>query len=96
MNTHEVRDNRALHRYEIETDGMYSLIAYRMHGDAIELYHTEVPEALEGHGLASKLAHAALEDAQSRGIKVIPTCPFVASYIRHHPEYNDLVLVSAM
>jgi predicted GNAT family acetyltransferase len=33
----------------------------------------------------------ALDDIRSRGLKVVPLCPFVAAYIRRHPEYEDLV-----
>ena len=32
-----------------------------------------------------------LDEARSRGLRVVPTCPYVASYIRKHPEYADLV-----
>jgi predicted GNAT family acetyltransferase len=53
--------------------------------------HTEVPEALEGHGIAGKMAQFALEDAHARHLAVIPRCPFVAGYIRRHPAYADLV-----
>jgi hypothetical protein len=37
------------------------------------------------------LASWALDDARVRGLSITPFCPFVASYIRHHPEYADLV-----
>ncbi len=53
--------------------------------------HTEVPEALEGHGIAAKLAHTALEHARAQRLTVVPLCPFVASYIRRHAEYQGLV-----
>jgi uncharacterized protein len=33
----------------------------------------------------------ALDDMRARGLKVAPVCPFVAAYIRRHPEYADLV-----
>jgi uncharacterized protein len=33
----------------------------------------------------------ALDDIRSRGLQVVPLCPFVAAYIRRHPEYEDLV-----
>ena len=34
---------------------------------------------------------AALDDAKRQGLEVTPLCPFVADYIRRHPEYEDLV-----
>jgi len=50
-----------------------------------------VPPALEGRGIAGKLARAALDYARERKLSVIPRCPFVAAYIRKHPEYQSLV-----
>jgi predicted GNAT family acetyltransferase len=52
---------------------------------------TEVPEALEGQGIGSALARGALDDVRAQGLQVIPLCPFVAAFIRRHPEYLDLV-----
>jgi len=54
--------------------------------------HTEVPPALEGQGLASQLARTGLEYAKEQNQQVLPLCPYVAMYIRRHPEYKPLVL----
>ena len=32
-----------------------------------------------------------LDDLRARGRAVVPLCPFVAGFIRRHPEYDDLV-----
>ena len=64
---------------------------YHRRGNAIVLTHTEVPPALEGRGIGGALARYALDDARRRGLAVRPQCPFIASYIRRHPEYLDLV-----
>ena len=53
--------------------------------------HTEVPEALAGRGVASKLIRGALEMVRAQGLKVVPQCPFVAAYMGKHPEYDDLI-----
>jgi predicted GNAT family acetyltransferase len=34
---------------------------------------------------------AVLDDIRARGMKVRPRCPFVARFIREHPQYADLV-----
>jgi predicted GNAT family acetyltransferase len=85
------RDNRAASRYELEVDGEVAVINYKCSGDRIALVHTEVPSALEGRGIGSQLARAALEDAGARHLVVVPRCPFVAAYIRRHQEYLPLV-----
>lgn len=87
----EVRDNAGSMRYEAEVDGGLALAAYQLRGDTIIFTHTEVPEELEGQGIAGQVVRFALDDARARGLKVVPRCPYVADYIGRHPEYQDLV-----
>ena len=89
-----VRDNGEHHRYEVKVDGaLAGIVTYRLNEpDAmITLIHTEVDRAFRGRGLADRLARHALDDARARGLRVRPDCPFVARFIRGHPEYQDLV-----
>lgn len=80
------------HRYELRSgDELVGFIVYRLNGEVIRLIHTEVLPAFSGQGHAATLARSALDDARSRGLKVRPDCPYVASYIKKHPEYADLV-----
>jgi uncharacterized protein len=91
----EVRDNRELHRYEVVVDGaLAGILTYRLNEpDAvITLVHTEVDRAFRGRGLADRLAQHALDDARARRLRVRPNCPFVAAFIRSHPDYQDLVV----
>jgi hypothetical protein len=79
-------------RYVIETDGHPAgLLQYRLEADRITFTHAEIDPAREGQGLGSELTAFALDDARSRGLEVLPRCPFVASYVQSHPEYSDLV-----
>jgi uncharacterized protein len=87
----EVKNNEDEQQYEVELEGHTATLAYEREGNTITFLHTEVPPELEGHGIASKLAHTALEDARAQGLTVVPLCPFVASYIRRHPDYLPLL-----
>ncbi|HMT11555.1 MAG TPA: GNAT family N-acetyltransferase [Ignavibacteria bacterium] len=94
MNTFEQLDftnNTARSRYELVTDGHISYVEYMLPGRKMILSHTEVPKALEGKGVGSKIIKLVLEDAKKLGLKVIPLCPFAASYIRRHPEWNSVL-----
>ena len=80
------------HRYELrDGDELIGFIAYRLGDGVITLVHTEVDPAHSGQGHAATLARGALDDARSRGLAVVPSCPYVASYVEKHPEYADLV-----
>ncbi|MFW2830460.1 GNAT family N-acetyltransferase [Sphingomonas sp. ID0503] len=87
----DVRDNAAESRYELEVDGKIAIAAYRPRGHALAFVHTEVPEELEGQGIASRLVKGALADVRAKGLKIIPACEFVAAYVERHPEEQDLV-----
>jgi predicted GNAT family acetyltransferase len=89
----EVRDNPEQHRYELRSDGeLAGFVTYGLHPDHITFIHTEIEPPYEGEGLGGQLARAVLDDARRRGLMVIPMCPFIAGYIRRHPEdYLDLV-----
>ena len=87
----EVRNNEAAHRYELEVDGQRAIAEYRLRPGRISFTHTEVPDALEGRGIGTRLVKAALDDARAKGLKVVPACPFVKHYIDKHSEYADLL-----
>ena len=91
LDTVVVEHNEAAQRYEAKVDNYLALMQYTRAGDAIVFTHTEVPEALEGHGIANKLAKTALEQARAEHLAVVPLCRFLASYIRRHPEYREIV-----
>jgi len=87
----DVFNNTDQRRWQVEIDGRLALIKYQERDGQVIYLHTEVPPELEGRGIASAMARAALEDARARELRVVPLCPFVASYIRRHPEYQHLV-----
>lgn len=57
----------------------------------LTFHHTEVPPALRGRGIASRLIRGALEQVRARGLKVVPRCDFVRHFIGTHPEFQDLL-----
>ena len=84
--------NATANRFEVVINGDMATLIYGLTPGVIDLQHTSVPGSLRGRGLASALAHAALEYARQAKLKVIPTCPFVRTYLTSHPEYADLVV----
>ncbi|MEX2225794.1 MAG: GNAT family N-acetyltransferase [Dehalococcoidia bacterium] len=67
------------------------VLHYKRSDNRIVFTHTEIDPRLEGQGIGSKLAAYALADARSLGLEIVVWCPFIAAYIKRHPEYADLV-----
>jgi predicted GNAT family acetyltransferase len=87
-----VVDNPERKRYELWLgEKLAGVIVYRARPDALALIHTEVEPAFEGQGLGAKLVAGALEDVRRRGLKIVPLCPFVRSYLERHPGDADLI-----
>jgi predicted GNAT family acetyltransferase len=87
----DIRDNKAQSRFEADADGEVAVAYYTRAPGVITFTHTEVPFRLQGQGIASRLVRGALEAARAEGLKVVPRCSFVSSYIARHPEFNDLL-----
>ena len=87
----EVRDNPEQHRFEVDLGDSTALAVYTLMTGKIMFTHTEVPPAHEGRGIGTALIRAGLDAARERGLEVIPTCPFFASYMKRHPETHDLL-----
>ena len=89
--TDHFRDNEALHRFELDVDGVIAFVTYRKSPGAITLVHTEVPPELGGRGVGSKLGRATLDAVRAQGRKLSVECDFIRGFITKHPEYNDLL-----
>ncbi len=88
----EIHKNEVQSRYELVQDGqVVGFAEYRVDGDSVTLPHTLVNDGHEGEGLGGQLAKFALENVKAAGKALLPTCPFIAGYIRRHPEYRALV-----
>ncbi len=79
-------------RFEFEEDSQVAYLEFDLDSAGwITLWHTEVPLALRGRGVAGMLARTALDYAAENKLKVDVICPLVATFIAKHPEYQPLV-----
>ena len=86
----DVRDNKALSRFELDVEGAIAFANYRLAPGSVIITHTETPRNLRGRGIASELVKGALELIRADGLKVVAGCGFVVDYLQKHPEYADL------
>lgn len=88
-----IRNNPARHRYELrDGDAVIGRAYWKMYeapaGPQRIFYHTVVDDAYAGQGLASRLARYALDDTIDAGFPIVPVCPYIAGWLRKHPDYQ--------
>ncbi|MBR9859878.1 N-acetyltransferase [bacterium] len=86
---HKLINNESRKQFEFHIEGKVPRLEYILVGKKIYLTHTEVPFEFEGRGIGSKLIKAALDFVKEHQLKIIPLCPFVAAYIKKHPEWKS-------
>jgi predicted GNAT family acetyltransferase len=87
----EIRDNTFQSRFELPVGDSIAFVEYRREGDHITLTHTEVPEALSGQGVGSKLVRGVLDALAADGRRIVARCDFAAGYVERHPQYRNLL-----
>ncbi|GAT08588.1 acetyltransferase [Mycolicibacterium novocastrense] len=79
-------------RYTISVDGKSVGIAEFADRDCQRVFtHTEVDSDFEGRGLATILIGEALQKTRDDGLRIVPVCKMVASYVEKHDEFSDVV-----
>ncbi len=68
-----------------------AMITYDRRPGVIRFLHTEVPDLLQGQGIAAGLARFVLAFSRDAGLEVLPLCPYVKAYIERHPDWRDVV-----
>jgi len=87
-----IRHDEANRRFVADLGGQAAELTYvERDAETVVFHHTFVPPGLRGGGVAGALAARALEWARDSGRRVIPVCPYVASFMQRHPEYESLL-----
>jgi len=79
-------------RFEITQDGQTSYLEFETDSQGwMTLWHTEVPEALRGRGIALELVTTAFQYARDHGLRVDVLCPVAHHIVQTHPEFEPLL-----
>src|SRR3954451_2163344 len=70
-------------QYHVVRDGIWSV------------FHTEVDDRFEGQGIGSALAAGVMDFLRDNDLLIVPTCPFLRSYMAGHEETHDLLAPGA-
>jgi predicted GNAT family acetyltransferase len=83
--------NEDENQFELHTKDGTAFLEFIREGEKLFLTHTETPEALRGQGIAADLVKQSLQSAKDNGLRVVPSCSFVAKYVNNHPEWNYIL-----
>lgn len=78
-------------RFEVTLDDEVAYIDYRWYDGRLMLLYVYVPIPYRGKGISNVLIRHALEYAKTKGVKINIYCPYIAKYVRTHPEYHELL-----
>jgi predicted GNAT family acetyltransferase len=88
----EVARNDLENRFEIHVgEHLAGFTQYRDRKDRRIFFHTEIGDEFAGRGLGGILAKQAIEETVEHGKVIVPLCPFIAAYLKKHPEYDENV-----
>jgi uncharacterized protein len=89
-----VTDDPLHSRFELALSGSVAFIDYQRTGTRYVLTHAEVPATLRGRGIGAQLTAGALQLVRAQGGSVVARCPYVAQFIAHNAQYQDLLAPS--
>lgn len=85
----EIHNDEKERKFYAVVDGQEAVIEYAKMGDTYNLAHTFVPEQLRGRGIAEDLVRGALDQIREKGAKFLPSCPYIQTFLKKHPEYRE-------
>lgn len=78
--------------FALDEDGQIAgQMMYYIHNGYYDIFHTEVSPGYEGKGVASKMVSMVLDIIRGKNMKVYARCPYTASFLEKHPEYDDII-----
>jgi len=90
-NQYIVTLNETDFRFEVPTEEGIAYVDYRWSGEILMLLYIFVPISFRGKGISSVLLEHVMNYAIEKKVKIKVFCPYIAKYIRMHPEHQGLL-----
>ena len=87
----QILHDAAHSRFTTVVDAMTARLDYRLDGRTLSINHTEVPEPLQGRGIAGALVAEAVRHARANALVVVPNCSYARSWMERHPQSRDVL-----
>lgn len=88
-----LKDNEFLRQFEILVDNHLAVIEYSLQERKIFLTKIQIPEAITEEDFQNTFIRIVFENIEERNLKVVPTCPAIAIFIRKNKQYKELLPV---
>ena len=88
-----LENNDFLRQFEVMVDGTMARIEYAEQERKIFLTKLIVPENIDSSEFKDNFIRLVLDDVAERNLKVVPTSPEIAGFLRKNKRYKDLLPV---
>jgi predicted GNAT family acetyltransferase len=75
--------------FVVDMDGARARLEFSVEDGRLFLLHTEVPEQFQGQGVGGRLVAAAVDQARTEGLTIVPWCPYARRWLKEHPDRVD-------
>jgi predicted GNAT family acetyltransferase len=93
MNEIEIKDNSFLRQFETSVDGHLAKIEYSSQERKVFLTKLVIPEGITKVEFKEEFIKAVLHHIQEKNLRVVPTSPQVAGFLRKNRQYKEMLPV---
>lgn len=93
METVVIKDNEFLRQFELKIDDHLAKVEYSLQERKIFLTKLIVPEHLQNEDFETEFIVQVLKNIEERNLRVVPTSPKIAKFIRSNRQYKALLPV---
>jgi hypothetical protein len=88
-----IKDNGFLRQFEARVEGHLAKIEYSSQERKIFLTKLVIPEAIGREGFREEFIKAVLHHIQEQNLRVVPTSPQIAGFLRKNRQYKEMLPV---
>ena len=93
MKEMEIKDNNFLRQFEAKVNGHLAKIEYSSQERKIFLTKLVIPEEISQEGFKEDFIKAVLHHLQEENVRVVPTSPHIAGFLRKNRQYKEMLPV---
>ncbi|NBS19425.1 MAG: N-acetyltransferase [Flavobacteriia bacterium] len=93
MNAVELQNNEFLRQFETQVDGRLARIEYAEQERKIFLTKIVIPGEIDNAEFEENFIKSVLEFISEKNMKVVPTSPKIAGFVRRNKSYKSLLPV---